>query len=328
MSSTSPPFRVLKFGGTSVTGLERVEVIAAQVQERVADYNPVVVVSALAGVTDALTAAARAAASGLSYEEIEDGISAQHLSAARALLGPDAATEAGVVQRLDQLGRLLRGAALLGECSPRTLDSVLAVGEELSCAVIAAALRARGLPAKAVDPGRWIITDDHFGEAAVDMVATLEAVRREATATEGIPIVPGFIGASQVGDVTTLGRGGSDYSGAVLGVCLSADLVEIWTDVDGVMSADPQVVPEATSLEEMSFQELLELSHWGAKVVHSGAARLLRERGVPLVIRNTLRPDHPGTRVAADAGSGGEVPIRALASRTDAAVLQLSARAG
>jgi aspartate kinase len=328
MSSTSPPFRVLKFGGTSVTGLDRVEVIAGQVRERVVDHTPVVVVSAFAGVTDALIAAVRAAASGRSYEEMEAGISSQHLGAARALLDPDAVTEAGVVQRLDQLGRLLRGAALLGECSPRTLDSVLAVGEGLSCAVIAAALRARGLPAKAVDPGRWIITDDHFGEAAVDMVATLEAVRREAAATDGIPIVPGFIGASQVGDVTTLGRGGSDHSGAVLGVCLPADLVEIWTDVDGVMSADPRVVPEATSLEEMSFHELLELSHWGAKVVHQGAARLLCERGVPLVIRNTLRPDHPGTRVTADAGSGGEVPVRALASRTDAAVLQLSARAG
>ena len=328
MSATSPPFRVLKFGGTSITGLERVEAIAGQVRERVADHAPVVVVSAFAGVTDALIAVARTAASGQSYEEMEARISEQHLGAARELLGPDAATESGVDGRIDQLGRLLRGVALLGECSPRTMDSVLAVGERLSSAVIAAALRARGLPAQEVDPGRWIVTDAHFGEAAVDMVATLEAVRREAAATEGIPIVPGFIGASQAGDVTTLGRGGSDHSGAVLGVCLPADLVEIWTDVDGVMSADPRVVPEATSLDEMSFHELLELSHWGAKVVHPGAARLLGERGVPLVIRNTLRPDHPGTRVAADAGSGREVPVRALASRTDAAVLQLSARAG
>ena len=328
MSATSPPFRVLKFGGTSITGLERVEAIAEQVRERVANHAPVVVVSAFAGVTDALIRAARLAASGESYEETEASISEQHLSAVRELLGPDAETESGVVQRIDQLGRLLKGVALLGECSPRTLDSVLAVGEGLSSSVIAAALRARGLPAKAVDPGRWIITDDNFGEAAVDMDATQAAVRREAAATEGIPIVPGFIGASRDGEVTTLGRGGSDYSGAVLGVCLPADLVEIWTDVDGVMSADPRVVPEAASLDEMSFHELLELSHWGAKVVHPGAARLLRERGVPLVIRNTLRPDHPGTRVAADAGSGGEVPVRALASRADAAVLQLSARAG
>jgi aspartokinase/homoserine dehydrogenase 1 len=328
MSATSPPFRVLKFGGTSITGLERVEAIAGQVQDRLASHAPVVVVSAFAGVTDALISAARAAASGQSYEKMEVRISEQHLGAARELLGRDDATESGVAQRIDQLGRLLRGVALLGECSPRTLDSVLAVGEGLSSVVIAAAFRDRGLPAQAIDPGRWIITDDNFGEAAVDMAATREAVCREAAATEGIPIVPGFIGASPAGDVTTLGRGGSDHSGAVLGVCLPADLVEIWTDVDGVMSADPRVVPEATSLEEMSFHELLELSHWGAKVVHPGAARLLRERGMPLVIRNTLRPDHPGTRVATDAGSGGEVPVRALASRTDAAVLQLSARAG
>ena len=328
MSRSVRPFRVLKFGGTSVTGSERVDVIAGQLRERVVDHAPVVVVSAFAGVTDALIAAARAAASGGDYEEMEARIAAQHMNAVRECLGTDSGTEEGVVLRLDQLGRLLRGAALLGECSLRTLDAVLATGEGLSSAVIAAALRARGLAAKAVDPGRWIVTDGRFGEAAVDMEATLAAVAREAAVIEGIPIVPGFTGASSAGEVTTLGRGGSDHSGAVLGVCLPADLVEIWTDVDGVMSADPRVVPEATSLEEMSFHELLELSHWGAKVIHPGAARLLRERGVPLVIKNTLRPDHPGTCVAADAGSGGEVPVRALASRTDTAVLQLSARAG
>ncbi len=328
MSRSARPYRVLKFGGTSVTGPERVEVIAQQVRERMGKYAPVVVVSAFAGVTDSLIAAARAAASGGNWEELEARISEKHLSATRALLGSDSGTEEGVVRRLEQLGRLLKGAALLGECSPRTLDSVLAHGEGLSSAVIAAALKARGLPAVAVDPGKWIITDDNFGEAAVDMAATQAAVRREVAATDGIPIVGGFTGASPAGDVTTLGRGGSDHSGAVIGVCLPSDLVEIWTDVDGVMSADPRVVPEATSLREMSFHELLELSHWGAKVVHPGAARLLRERGVPIVIKNAFHPDHPGTLVAADAGSGGEVPVRALASRTDAAVLQLSARAG
>ncbi|MSR36032.1 MAG: bifunctional aspartate kinase/homoserine dehydrogenase I [Gemmatimonadetes bacterium] len=331
MSGSSRPFRVLKFGGTSVTGAERVEVIAAEVRQRIAAQIPVVVVSAFAGVTDALIAAARAAAGGTGYEELEARLRTQHLNMAHALLGKDGAVEEDLVKRLDQLSRLLRGAALLGECSPRTMDSVLATGEGLSSTLIAAALRARGLSAFAADPCRWVVTDDNFGEAAVDLVATEAAVRREATAAAAdgrIPIVPGFTGGTAGGEVTTLGRGGSDTSGAILGVSLPADLVEIWTDVDGVMSADPRVVPEALSLDVMSFHELLELSHWGAKVVHPGAARLLRERGVPLVIKNTFHPEHPGTLVAADLGSSGDVPVRALASRTDAAVLQLSARAG
>ncbi len=335
MSSTARPYRVLKFGGTSVTGPERVEVIAAQVRARAAEVDPVVVVSAFAGVTDALITAARAAASGGKHEELEARLRAEHLDAARAVLDADTDTraevEAEIRRRLDHLERLLRGVALLGECSPRTLDSVLATGEGLSSAVVAAALRARGLPAVAADPGRWLVTDDAFSEAAVDLVATEAAVRREAAAASAagsIPIVGGFTGANPIGEVTTIGRGGSDTSAAILGVCLPADLVEIWTDVDGVMSADPRVVPEATSLEGMSFAELLELSHWGAKVVHPDAARLLRERGVPLVIKNAFYADHPGTLVSADGGSRDDVPVRALASRTDAAVLQLAARAG
>jgi aspartokinase/homoserine dehydrogenase 1 len=322
---------VLKFGGTSVTGPERVEVIAAEVRARMAELNPVVVVSAFAKVTDALVEAARTASSGGNWEELEGRLRAQHLSAARALLGADPEIEAELMRRLDQLTRLLKGAALLGECSPRTLDSVLATGESLSSAVIAAALRARGVPAAAADPGRWVVTDDSFGEAVVDLTATGAAVRREAAAAVAagqVPIVGGFTGATPSGEVTTLGRGGSDTSAAILGVCLPADLVEIWTDVNGVMSADPRVVPEANNLEGMSFAELLELSHWGAKVVHPGAARLLRDQGIPLVIKNTFSPAHPGTLVSADGGSGVEVPVRALASRTDAAVLQLTARAG
>lgn len=329
MSAPGRPFRVLKFGGTSVTGAERVEVIAAEVRQRAQAQIPIVVVSAFAGVTDALIAAARAAAGGGGYEELEARLRTQHLKTAHALIGADASVQDEVVRRLDQLARLLRGIALLGECSPRTMDSVLATGEALSSVLIAAALRARGLAAFAADPRLWVVTDDHFGEATVDLAATQVAVRREAAAADGrIPIVPGFTGGTPGGEVTTLGRGGSDTSGAILGVALPADLVEIWTDVDGVMSADPRVVPEAMSLDVMSFHELLELSHWGAKVVHPGAARLLRERGVPLVIKNTFHPAHPGTLVAADRGSSGEVPVRALASRTDAAVLQLSARAG
>ena len=278
MSSTARPYRVLKFGGTSVTGPG-----AGRGDRRSGARAPRPRSTRLSwclrspGVTDALITAARAAASGGKHEELEARLRAEHLDAARAVLDADTDTraevEAEIRRRLDHLERLLRGVALLGECSPRTLDSVLATGEGLSSAVVAAALRARGLPAVAADPGRWLVTDDAFSEAAVDLVATEAAVRREAAAASAagsIPIVGGFTGANPIGEVTTIGRGGSDTSAAILGVCLPADLVEIWTDVDGVMSADPRVVPEATSLEGMSFAELLELSHWGAKVRASG----------------------------------------------------------
>ena len=178
MSRSSQPFRVLKFGGTSVTGPERVAVIADQVSRRMTERTPVVVVSAFAGVTDALIAAARAAAGGGSYEELEARLRAQHTDAASALLESDAVAAQEVGRRLDQLGRLLRGATLLNECSPRTLDAVLSTGEVLSAALVAAVLRRQGVPAAAVDPGSWIVTDDHFGEATVDLVATEAAAIR------------------------------------------------------------------------------------------------------------------------------------------------------
>ncbi len=320
------PFRVLKFGGTSVTGGERVAVIAEEVRRRMADLTPLVVVSAFSGVTDALTAAARRAAEGGDHEELEIRLRARHMDAARELLGEDVEAEAEVAARFEGLGRLLRGVALLGECTPRTLDAVLATGEALSAFLVARALARSGLPAHPVDATRWIVTDGAFGEAVVDLPATRAAVAREVATLEGVAVVPGFTGATAGGEVTTLGRGGSDHSAAVLGVCLPADEVEIWTDVDGVMSADPRVVLEAATLDAMSFDELLELAHWGAKVVHPAAARLLRDRGVPLVIKNTLRPEQPGTRVSVGGGSGGEVPVRALASRSDTTLLQLAAR--
>lgn len=331
MSSRSRRHRVLKFGGTSVTGAERVDVIGRQVGARMDELHPIVVVSAFARVTEDLIEAARLAASGGNYQELETRLRADHLEAARAVLGPESEVEAELERKSDHLARLLHGAALLGECSPRTLDAVLATGEGLSSLVISAALRGCGVPAVAVDPGRWLVTDDQFGEATVDLAETEAAVRREAArhvAAGEIPVVPGFAGATSGGEVTTLGRGASDTTAAVLGVCLGADLVEIWTDVDGVMSADPRAVPEAASLDGMSFAELLELSHWGAKIVHPRAARLLRDRGVPLAIKNTFHPEHRGTLVSAGGGSRGDVPVRALASRTDAAVLQLTARAG
>lgn len=328
-SSTRPdgdrPFRVLKFGGTSVTGPERADVIAEQLRQRIESTIPVVVVSAFAGVTDALAEATRIAAANGDHGGLAGELLERHMGAVADLLGDDPDARAEVARRFERLERVLDGVALLGESTPRSADTVLATGEALSSYLLAAALRRRGVAATAVDAGRWIVTDDRFGGARVDLQATTAAVRREATGMGPVAVVPGFTGATPDGRVTTLGRGGSDHSAAVLGVCLPADRVEIWTDVDGVMTADPRVVSAAEVLPAISFDELLELTHWGAGVVHPAAARLLRERGVPFVIRNALRPDRPGTEVSASGGSGGEHPVRAVASRAHSALLQLYA---
>jgi aspartokinase/homoserine dehydrogenase 1 len=319
------PWRVLKFGGTSVTGAGRVDVMAREILRSAREARPVVVVSAFSGVTDALEDAAASAVRGEDTAPLLEALHARHRETVEALVGHDPELEGLLEERIGELGRRLQGVALLHECSPRTRDSILATGEALSASILAAALRRRDVPARAVDAGRWIVTDAAFGRAVVDTAATTEAVRREVREVEGVAVVPGFTGSTPEREVTTLGRGGSDHSAAVLGVCLAAQEVEIWTDVDGVMTADPRVVPGAAVLDSMSFDELLELTHWGAKVVHPAAARLLRSHGVPLVIRNTLAPEGPGTTVAPGAGSGGEHPVRALASRDDTALLQVEA---
>ena len=319
------PFRVLKFGGTSVTGLPRVEVLARVVAERARTHRPVVVVSAFSGVTDALGRALEVAALGGDWAPLVEELQGRHERAVDELVARDDALHAVVRERFEEVGRLLQGVALVREWTPRLRDAVLSTGETLSARILAAALEGRGVPAQPVPPGAWLPTDGAFGSAEPDLAATAETLSAALPTFDGVAVVPGFIGASREGETTTLGRGGSDLSAAVLGVCLPADRVEIWTDVDGVLTADPRIVGGAETLARMSFDELLELAHWGAKVVQPAAARLLRARGVPLEIRNTADPDALGTGVDAQSGTGEEHPVRALASRSHATLLHLDA---
>ncbi|MFO3796432.1 MAG: aspartate kinase, partial [Anaerolineales bacterium] len=179
-------------------------------------------------------------------------------------------------------------------------DAVASLGERMSVRLLTAACQAQGLPAEVVEATRLIVTDDHFQNAHPDLIATTERVRRvlgELLEAGRIPIVTGFIGATPQGVVTTLGRGGSDYSAAILGATLPAQEVWIYTDVDGVMTADPRLVPQARTLPEISYRELSELAYYGAKVVHPKTVRPVIEAGIGLRILNTFNPDHPGTRV-------------------------------
>jgi aspartate kinase len=320
------PHRVLKFGGTSVTGASRVDVIARVVRDRLERTRPVIVVSAMSGVTETLRRASELATRGEAGDLLRE-LETKHRQAAADVTGSRPEVVEAVERLLAEANRLMQGIELVGECSPRTLDQVLSLGERLSMHLIAGGLCAREINTRAVDAAEFIVTDDHFVEAEVDFPATEEralAVLGSPSLRGTVPVVTGFLGATKNGVRTTLGKGGSDYSAAVVGWALRADEVEIWTDVPGVMTADPRVVPDARPLRNLGFNEVLELSHWGAKVVHPKTVRPCRDRGIPLSIKNTLSPDDPGTLVTPRAPASTMGPVRGIASIDRVGLLQLN----
>jgi aspartokinase/homoserine dehydrogenase 1 len=292
--------RVLKFGGTSV-GTERALRCALSIAETAARERPVViVVSALSGTTNALEAAlSGAAASRLDISGFSAVIRERHLAllAAVAPGRPGLRGAAAIRERAVELQDRLKTVAARGAVSPSARAAVLALGERLSAPIVEAALRARGLEAQVVDAASLFRTDDAFAEATVDYPAT----RRQSTASIGslgrgvVPVVTGFLGATEAGETTLLGRGGSDLTAAVLGWALDAERVEIWSDVDGVMSADPRLVATAETLPRLSYAEATELARRGAKVLHPRTLEPLEGAGIPVFVGNTLHPDRPGT---------------------------------
>jgi aspartate kinase len=297
---------VIKFGGTSVgsaAAIAQAAEIAASLSRR--GHSLVVVTSAMSGVTDALLGAARAAVAGERQPLREHGeaLRTRHRDAAEALLPPGAERRIvvdAIDRRIDELLLLCDAFAVLGEASPRALDAVSSLGERMSVHLLAGALRARGTPAAPVDAADIVRTDDTFQSAAPDMAETRRLAHEQLGALcDGgvVPVVTGFIGSTADGIVTTLGRGGSDYSAAILGAALDADEIWIYTDVDGVMTADPRVVGDVKTLDTLSFREMSELAYFGAKVLHPKTVLPALERGIPIRIRNTFRPEHAGTLV-------------------------------
>lgn len=302
---------VMKFGGTSVGGAaairQVVEVVRSQLQRK-----PVVVVSAHAGVTDALFALARSASTGAADTEM---IAVRHRHILEELgLDPHL-----VDPLLDELRDLARGVRLVGEATPKVVDAVVSYGERLSARVVAAALREGGVEATAVDAfAAGMRTDSSFGRARPlpdegRMLAHLETVA-------GVPVMTGFLGADPDGNITTLGRNGSDYSAALIGVAVDADEIQIWKDVDGVHTADPRMVPDARPIRRMSFADVADLASFGSKVLHPAAMVPAMQHGIPLQVRNTLSPDAEGTTIEADVPSDRPV-IRAIAHRTGVALV-------
>ncbi len=299
----------MKFGGTSVGSAEALtqaaDIVLAQAQEwdRVA-----VVVSAMSGVTDALTRGALTAARGddQTYRAVVTDLRVRHYGAVDALLSPNgerAQLLATVDEYLDEFAAFCRSVHVLGEVTPRAMDAITSLGERINARTLAALLRQKGARSEAVDATELIVTDDTFQNGAPLMDATRDrvAARLIPLLDEGIiPIVTGFIGATEEGVTTTLGRGGSDYSAAILGACLDADEVWTWTDVDGVLTADPRIVPEARVIPVLSYSEVGELAYFGAKVLHPRTIRPVIERGIPLWVKNTFNPTCPGTRIVAE----------------------------
>ena len=306
-AENKPSPLVMKFGGTSVGSPAAIDQAARIVMEQKARWEQVVVVvSAMAGVTDALLLGSRRAATGdeSTYREIAARLAEQHTAVAQALLDPGSDLHSEMLGYIDrylaEFTTLCHSVSVLGELTPRALDAITSLGERLSARLLASVLVQRGVPSQPVDATEIIVTDSSFQSAAPLMEPTRQraAQRLGALLAGGIvTVVTGFISANTEGIVTTLGRGGSDYSAAILGDCLDASQVWIWTDVDGVMTADPRLVPNAQVIPLLSYSEVGELAYFGAKVLHPRTIRPVVDRGIPLWIKNTFNPTHPGTLV-------------------------------
>lgn len=324
------PLRVLKFGGTSVGDAEAIERVIEIVRGAAQESNLVVVVSAMAGVTNQLVAASGHSEAGDStaVAGIFTELRRQHNSAAGALIhsGDERGRLCQKMEQLLQAGeRLCEGTILLRELTPRTQDAISSLGERLSVLLVAAALREYGVPSAAIEATDLIVTDSCHGAAnpVMDLSRGRSQTRLRPLLHQGVvPVVTGFIGATAEGILTTLGRGGSDYSATILGAALEADEVIIWTDVDGLQTADPRQVPEARTIPHLSYREAAELAYFGAKVLHPKTLRAVMQCGIPLWIRNTFAPGQPGTKIT-PAGPPSVAGVKALTAIGDVVMIRL-----
>ncbi len=327
--------RVMKFGGTSVGSPERLVRVVELVASAAAETPLAVVVSAMQHTTDRLVEAAGLAATGdrEGADRVIDEVSDLTISNGLLTLqllevknGSAARITPRVRGMLGELRQLLYGVSLLRECTSQTRDLVLSFGERLSATVVAELLAARGLPAEFVDARDWAVTDDRFGAADVLLEDTRQRLAEVSPSWEGkVPVVTGFLGRTREGRTTTLGRNGSDYTATLLARCLDAAEVVIWTDVSGVMTADPAIVADAYPLSRLSYMEALELVDFGATMFHPRTMIPLIESGIPMRIRNTMQSSDPGTRVDAS-GSRDETAATSVTSLEDLALLAVQVR--
>ena len=320
--------RVMKFGGTSVGDAACIARTGQIIAKAAGESAVLVVVSAMSGVTNRLIEAATQAEAGDREKStgIFNSLRSQHDSALEELVRrpePRGVVAERLAEVLAEGQRLCDGTALLRELTPRTLDSISSIGERLSAPLFAACLAELGVRSEAVNATELIVTDPYHGRAEPVMNLTRErsGARLRPLLEKGIvPVVTGFIGATPEGVLTTLGRGGSDYSATILGAVLDADEIIVWTDVDGVLTADPRLVPGARTIPEISYREAAELAYFGAKVLHPKTLRAVMDAGIPVWIRNSFAPERPGTKITLEGRSIGG-GVKALTAISDVALI-------
>src|SRR5229473_292016 len=321
---------VMKFGGTSVGDAKAIERVAAIVRQRL-PQQPVVVVSAMARVTDQLLQMARAAGAGdrKTALTLARELRERHYNTAGELLGTALFTQfhSDLGTEFEELEELLRGISAVGELTPRTTDHVASFGEVLSSKLVAAALSAHGVEATLVDSRECIVTDDAFTRAVPlfeDTNARLCKAVQPLLEHGRVPVMGGFIGSTRVGITTTIGRGGGDFSASIIGAGLGADKIEIWTDVDGMMTTDPNLCPDARRIKVISFDEAAELAYFGAKVLHPATVLPAIQKNIPVYVLNSRNPSCEGTRITTRAPHTKNI-FKAIAAKKRITIVDVAA---
>ena len=300
--------KVLKFGGTSVGSAANIKRVKDIVQAQQDDV--VVVVSALGGVTDKILKAATNAASGTNnfHTELTE-IRTQHDETIKELFNGSGLVQDIVAELLNELEQILTGITLVGELTTKTLDRIAGIGERISSHIVA-----HYIGAVRKDSSEFIQTDSNFGKATVDFTVTNQQIQETFAGFTGKAVVPGFISKNKKGEFTTLGRGGSDFTAAIIAAALDVEILEIWTDVNGFMTADPRVIRKAYTIPELTYSEAMELSHFGAKVIYPPTILPVYQKGIPIQIKNTFEPENPGTKIVKGVKNGFDRPIKGISS--------------
>jgi len=334
MSTPRSNIVVMKFGGTSVEDataiLRTVGIVTGRLRK---GLNPVVVVSAMSKVTDALLACAAAAHAGRGDREpaldISSRLRVRHIETAARLSSGERLTalHRSIDEHFDSLDELLRGIAAVGELTVRTSDLIVSFGERLSSLIIAAAFAEQGTESAHVDARGIIRTDSHYGKAAPDETEIERALATKVlplVQAGVIPVMGGFIGSSPSGETTTLGRGGSDYTAALVGGGLHAGAIEIWTDVNGIMTTDPRICPDALRVKTISFEEAAELAYFGAKVLHPATILPAVQKNIPVWVLNSRNPENEGTKITATPQSCAS-PFKSIAAKKKLTIIDIVA---
>ncbi len=318
--------QVLKFGGSSVANADNIKKVMAVVKDKITADKTIVIVSALGGVTDLLLTCSKLAAEGIeTYKYQLAEIEQRHLQATRELIpiNNQSSVLSFVKTQCNEIEDICNGIFLLKELSPRTKDRMVSYGELLSSRIIAAALQSENVDTHWVDAGKLIITNSDYGNAVVNFTLTNKNIRQYiAEHPAGLYLVPGFVASNEEGINTTLGRGGSDYTAAIFAAALDVSLLEIWTDVSGMMTADPRLVANAHIIPQISYQEAMELSHFGAKVIYPPTIQPVMSKGISVWIKNTFAPTDEGTVIRQQV-SENESSVTGISSINNIALISL-----